>query len=459
VGPAPTATGPDLWMAPMIKSKLPAALFLVAGLIVGVTLVRDDDAPARTAEAALPDPATMRANGYGYDPLEETVALWRRRVQDDPNDYLSRTQLGRSLIGLAKETGDLVLYERAERQLTLAAEAAPGDISAQTGLASSLAAQHEFDAALEVLAQARQVRPDDLGIQAAIADAHLDLGDYDTAFDLLDEVAASHPGTVPTISRQARTAALTGDNQLAVDLARRALIGGSEIGLRPSEAAGLWFQYAFFQHQAGQLEGAESSLRSALEVDPRHLGSIELLGRVLVGQGRLDDAAALYEDLVARTPAADLHGSLAEVYEAQGRARAADRQLRLGLALAEEQVGQFPAERRHLAGFFADADPERFLQLMEEDVATRRDIGGLDLLAWARYLNGDLDGARAAIDEATALGTQDAPLLFHAGMIEAATGDEDRARDLLQSALDLNPGFDLGDVAEARATLADLSPG
>ena len=41
-------------------------------------------------------------------------------------------------------------------------------------------------------------------------------------------------------------------------------------------------------------------------------------------------------------------------------------------------------------------------------------------------------------------------------MIEAATGDEDAARDHLEAALDLNPGFDLGDVALARETLDGL---
>ena len=89
-------------------------------------------------------------------------------------------------------------------------------------------------------------------------------------------------------------------------------------------------------------------------------------------------------------------------------------------------------------------------------MATREDIGGLDLLAWARYLNDDLDGAQEAMERAMALGTQDAPVLFHAGMIEAAAGDEDAAEDLLSSALELNPGFDLGDVALAEATLEDL---
>lgn len=439
----------------MISRKLPVALFAVAGLIAGSALLRDDPSDAGSVEA-LPDPEIMLASGYGYDPLEEVVAMWRSRVRENPGDYLSRTQLGRSLLSLAKETGDLSLYERAEAQLQVAADAAPNDAPAQTGLAASLSAQHEFARALEILDAVHEARPDDLGVQAAIADAHIDLGDYDAAFALLDDVVEAHPDTVAILSRQARVAALTGDNEAAVDFARRTLIRAADFGLRPSEAAGMWFQLAFFQYQAGMVHEAEEALRSALRIDEDHLGSRELLGKVLVAQGSLDEAADLYEDILTETPAADLHGLLAEVYTELGRDDEADEQVQMGLEVAEAQVGRFPAERRHLAGFFADHDPETFLELMQEDIATRQDIGGLDLLAWARYLTDDIDGAQAAMERAMALGTQDAPLLFHAGMIAAAAGDDDGARDLLQSALDLNPGFDLGDVALARTTLEDL---
>ncbi len=436
-----------------LRRKLPGALLVAAALIAGTALLRDDPAPATVQ---LPDPQLMAANGYGFDPLPDVAAMWRDRVHEDPGDYLSRTQLGRTLISLARETGDLELYVRAEDQLRIAATDAPNDAATQTGYASSLSAQHEFDHALRVLARLEAERPDDLGVQASIADVHLDLGDYDPAFAAIDDLTDELPDSMATLSRQARVAALTGHNEDAVEYARRALLQAANIGLRPADAASAWFSLAFFQYQAGQVDEAESSLRSGLTIDEGHLPSRELLGKVLVAQGRLDEAATYYEDLVAATPAADLHGLLAEVYDALGRDDESDEQVDLGLAIAEEQVGRYPAERRHLAGFFADTDPQRFLELMEEDVATREDIGGLDLLAWARYLNDDLDGAQEAMERAMALGTQDASVLFHAGMIEAAAGDEDAAEDLLSSALELNPGFDLGDVALAEATLEDL---
>ena len=439
----------------MISKKIPAALFIVAGVIAGVAALRPDPS-TDVAAVPLPDPRVMLAGGYGYDPLDEVVGQWRDRVIENPTDNLSRVQLGTSLIGLARENGDLDLYPRAESQLRRAVAAAPTDPVAVTALAGALSAQHEFVEARRLIAPLAAERPADLSLQAALVDVQIDLGDYDAALALLEAMVETAPDSVATLSRQARVAALTGDNEAAVGFAREMLLLGADVGLRPADAAGLWFQLGFFQYQAGAVDEAETSVRAALTIDPDHGASREFLGKVLVAQGRYEEAADTYEAILAEGPVADLHGLLAEVYTALGRDDEAAEQVRLGLALAEDQIGVYPAERRHLAGFFADHDPATFLRLMEEDVATREDIGGLDLLAWAQYLNGEVDEAQATMDRALALGTEEATLLFHAGMIEAEVGEPDRARDLLESALDLNPGFDLSDVALARATLADL---
>ena len=345
----------------MLRHKLPGALFLTAALIAGAAVLRDDPEPA-TVE--LPDPQLMAANAYGFDPLPEVAAMWRHRVQRDPGDYLSRTQLGKTLIGLARETGDLRLYERAEAHLRVAAAEAPDDPAAVSGLASSLSAQHEFDDALHLLRRLRRERPQDRGVQASIADANLDLGHYDRAFEEIEDLVAAMPESMATLSRQARVAALTGRNEDAVDYARRSLLLAANIGLRPADAASAWFSLAYFQYQAGQIEDAESSLRSGLSIDDEHLPSRELLAKVLVAEGRLDDAATLYEELVDETPAADLYGLLAEVYDAQGRHDDADAMVRLGLDLAGDAGRTVPGRapppggvlRRHRPGAVPRAD-------------------------------------------------------------------------------------------------------
>lgn len=58
--------------------------------------------------------------------------------------------------------------------------------------------------------------------------------------------------------------------------------------------------------------------------------------------------------------------------------------------------------------------------LLEREVRIRPDVYGWDLVAWARYLDGDVSGAADAITRAQRLGTSDATLRRHAALIARA---------------------------------------
>ena len=55
------------------------------------------------------------------------------------------------------------------------------------------------------------------------------------------------------------------------------------------------------------------------------------------------------------------------------------------------------------------------------------------------------------------LGTQDANLYYHAGMIYNQLGDKELAREYLERALRLNPHFSILQADEAKRALEDLS--
>ena len=90
------------------------------------------------------------------------------------------------------------------------------------------------------------------------------------------------------------------------------------------------------------------------------------------------------------------------------------------------------------------------LALAEEAYARRPGVHAADILAWARYRVGDLEGAWSASEEARRLGTQDALMFFHAGVIADARGDTAAARDFLTTALAIDPAFSLRYAPEAR---------
>jgi tetratricopeptide (TPR) repeat protein len=95
--------------------------------------------------------------------------------------------------------------------------------------------------------------------------------------------------------------------------------------------------------------------------------------------------------------------------------------------------------------------------LANKELEVRHDIYSWDILAWVLFKNGRVLEAADAMNKALALGTQDALLDFHAGMIEFQLGHFGRAQALLKSALALNPNFHLIYAEQARMTLAQLA--
>jgi len=91
-----------------------------------------------------------------------------------------------------------------------------------------------------------------------------------------------------------------------------------------------------------------------------------------------------------------------------------------------------------------------------EELRTRQDIYGYDLLAWALHQSGRDVEARQRMKQALALGTRDAALFYHAGLIERALGNQAAARKYLEAALETNPYWHPFQPASARATLDSI---
>jgi tetratricopeptide (TPR) repeat protein len=161
---------------------------------------------------------------------------------------------------------------------------------------------------------------------------------------------------------------------------------------------------------------------------------------------------------VALVPEPASLAALGDLYAAVGDERAAADRYATVEAIATLQAVNRRLYDRQLALFRADhgGDLDGALEIARQGLVTRRDIYGYDVLAWVLFRLGRLDEARQASDSALAMGTPDARLWFHAGMISAGLGDDDRARTELTRALDLHPAFDPLLAPRAAETLAEL---
>ncbi len=151
-------------------------------------------------------------------------------------------------------------------------------------------------------------------------------------------------------------------------------------------------------------------------------------------------------------PRPETLAALGDLLELTGDTTEAEEQRAMALA-----VGGLAPDRQ-LAKYLADhgVDPDRAVGLARRDLQSRHDAYAHDTLAWALLANGMPQEADAAMRIARSHGTEDALLDYHAGMIAAALGRDEEARDLLRSALERNPGFDPLQSVRAAEALAEL---
>ncbi len=416
-------------------------------LVVGVSVARSSDA----VSAARPVPTQAQIR-------EMDIAFYQRRVARDAFSARDFTQLAGLYLQRARETADnedLVLAEKIARH-SLALRRGRND-EAVGVLATSLMGQHRFaeahDAAEDLLRSDSTL----IAARGLVAEAAMELGRYDEAGRLFG-MLATYQADLGTAPRLARWAELRGRPEEARRLLRQALDqAGRRHGMPREQLAWFHLRLGDLALRAGHLGEADRELERGLAVTP---GDYRLLGTLARFHAVTHDwRRAAEEGELAISCAVDpaTLGLLYDAWTALGDSAKAAEYYRAMAVSVLHQPGPY---HRAWSLFLLDHDREvpRVLANVRSELRTRRDIYGYDLLAWALHKSGRDAEARGPMQQALALGTRDAMLYYHAGMIERALGDGTAARARLETALAINPAWHPSQPASARAVLDSLTP-
>ena len=396
----------------------------------------------------------------GLDRIRADIAFWSGRAARQPKDFVSATEWAGVEIELARATGDLAAWERAERATAQALAANPGFGSAVGYRGTVLLALHRFVEARDMARAILAERPADPFALSTVGDASLDLGAYPdarAAYQSLDQVAHSAASMV----RLGRMSYLDGHAAAAVRLTREAMDAAVTEGAEGERLAWYRCQLGNLLAATGDPAAAETAFAAALSADPHSWLARVGLARMLAVRGRLDEAIARLGEAIDIVPLPDSLARRSDLYELRGGTgdakRAADDRATVE-AIARLAGANGAVYDRTLAVYLANhgLHPDRAVTITERELTVRTDVDGYDAEAWALLSAGRAAEAEAAMNKAMALGTRDARLLYHAGMIAAALHDGQRARVLLTSSLDLEASFDPLQAQRARETLAAL---
>ena len=414
-------------------TALVAAAALLLGGLVG-------DAPAPAPAVAAPEAATSALlEGFSTG---DTVALMRsleRRVEARRDDATALVLLGLAYQQRARETGDASFYPRSQEAVERALATGRERGRALAGLAALAASRHDFRRARTLAESARRLLPRTAFVYGPLGDALVELGRYRQGFAVFDRMVELKPN-LASYARIAYARELLGRPEEAIEALQLAIDAG--IGL-PEPQAWVLVQLGNLYFNTGRLAPASRSYREALARVPGYVYAEAGLARVEAARGHTERAVALYERVLRRVPLPEFAARLSETLHAarlDARAARADalvdtlgRLLRANGVRTDLETALFDLDRdRHLA----DA-----LERARRAFRSAPSIHAEDVLSWALYKNGHCREARAHSLRALRLGTRDALLYFHRGMIERCVGNRLAARTFLAEALSLNPYF------------------
>jgi pentatricopeptide repeat protein len=389
---------------------------------------------------------------------DQAIRRFRALVARNPYDARAYYGLGDAYIQKARERGDVTYFNLAEQALRKALELRPGYGDALRHLAFVLYTRHDFAGAAAEAQKAIELTPADGHAYGILGDAYLEIGKYDEAERAYHRMM-ERDRSLYSLGRLAGLKSVRGDPQGAIQELERAIEAG-KASARPAESvAWVEWQLGAEYFAIGNLKSAEASFAAALKTYPSYYRALAGLAQVRVAQQRSMDAVDLYRKAIAIIPLPEYAAALGDVYATIGKADEAKKQYDL-----VEYIGQLNEinqvmYNRELAYFYADHDIklDRALELARKELEVRRDIYAHDVLAWALLKNGHADEALQPMDEALKFGTKDAKLYFHAGLIHHRLGNDAKAKEYLERALQTNRHFHVLHAATARRVLDELA--
>lgn len=383
-------------------------------------------------------------------------------VRRDPEDALAYNKLAVYYHHLLRETGALQYLDLGSR----AAHASLASVPAlrNTGGLSALIlvefSSHDFSKARDHARELARIIPSRAYPYEMLGDALTELGDYGQALVAYDQMKRHTVGIDENVeSRMARFAMLRGDNVAA----RQHFYNALQLQLaifQPSRELIAWYYWQLGEtaFATGDYGVAETQYQSALSVFPGYYRALASLGRVLAARGDFPGAIEQYRAAINILPDPTFVAALGDLYKFSGRENDAQAQYRLVEVIGHLSALAGVLYNRPLALFYADHDVKARTAYAsaKREYTVRRDIYGADAVAWTALKVGKIPEAQVAIQTALRLGTQDARLFYHAGLIAKASDHQELARTYLQRALTLNPEFDPLQTIKAREALQGL---
>ena len=250
---------------------------------IGLEAIGNIDLACKSYEAALAlDPADVFANYnlgrqlFSRNAPDTAEPLLRRAIEGNPDFSDARVVLSR----LLENKGDL---QGAAAELEQALRARPGYFGALRNYADLLLKLNRPDDAVAALRSAVAAQPRDFDTNYKLASLLVELGIPADAEGFFQQALRSNSASLEV------HASLVNLHVSQGNLEKAAIAAEAALELRP-DWLDLLFDYGLILKRMARQTQAEATFRRAIEIDRTYVRAYQMLGAVLISQGRIQDA-------------------------------------------------------------------------------------------------------------------------------------------------------------------------
>lgn len=444
------------------------------------------EAMALVAEVLAADPTQVEALklraawAIDQDRAGEAILDLRTALGQAPRD----AQVMTLLAAAHERDGNLDL---AGEQLAKAVEASGAAAADSLRYARFLQRQGRLAAAETVLTDARRVAPADLQVLEALAQILLEGRKWPQVQAIIAELRQLDFPQAEQAAQQLQAAILMGENRVDEGLALLSDMAGqasddsravtvvvmaqlragkadearafldTALAKTPDDAA-LRLLGANVDAVLGRVDQAEATYRALIDQDPQSEVPVRMLYGLLLGEGRLKDAADVLAKALIQMPDHPIlllirAGELEQAGDFEGA-------IRIHEALYAQDTSNIIAAN-NLASMITtyrdDAESLARAQVVARRLRGSEEPAFQDTYGWIAYRRGDLTEALRHLEPAAAGLPGDPMVQFHLGMVYADLGRRDQAVAQLTRALELGEGRPLPQLDRARSRLAELA--
>jgi tetratricopeptide (TPR) repeat protein len=414
------------------------------------------------AAASLPTAAPVSAD---YENRDRLIAFWERAAGKHlRGDLLSPEKLSGLYLQRYRERGDIDDVTRAMASAQASLRAEPyGNVPALVDLASADVALHRFKAALAITRTVERMEPGEETMLVREASLDLELGRFSAAGAIVAKLqrrSAPVDGAdgIPANTLFTRYDELTGHLARARErFARTTAIENALYDEGAQQRAWFYFRSGELAFEAGDNDAALADERQALAVFPNYSEANRMLARFSCALHRWQECLTAAKASAAVVPYPEVLGYEVDADRALGLSADADQTDDLIATI--EKIGNTQRVSDRLLAIYYSEHHEHLddaYRIATRELAVRDDVFTEDTLAWAAAMDGRWSEARRRSALAQQYGTQNALLLYHAGIIAEHFGDRASAARDLHAALALNAWFHPFYADDARVQLATI---